>query len=80
MDNGQSGNADSKSSSSTFGVAALAGFDWFFTRGLCLGGQVALGFASSSGSSTSEGTTTDMQSATTIALYTLTSVHLNVFF
>ncbi len=83
-DNGGSGNNDFKRSSSSFGVAAIAGFDWFFTRGLCLGGQVALGFASTSasetGSETGTSTTVDSQSNTTIALATSTSVHLNVYF
>jgi hypothetical protein len=79
-DNGESGNADFKTSGSTFGVAALAGFDWFFTHGLALGGEVSLGFKSTSGSFTSEGTTTDAQGTTVIALATNASVHLNVFF
>lgn len=85
-DNGQSGNLDAKTSSSTFGVQALAGFDWFFTHGLCLGGEVSLGFASTSNSTTgpNEGgtgsVTTKYQSVTTIALATGASVHLNVFF
>jgi hypothetical protein len=79
-DNGESGDADFKTSGSTFGVAALAGFDWFFTHGLSLGGEVSLGLKSTSGSFTSEGTTTDAQGTTVIALATNASVHLNVFF
>ncbi|HEX5316543.1 MAG TPA: hypothetical protein VFX22_07830, partial [Candidatus Kapabacteria bacterium] len=78
--------AENKTSNSTFGVQALAGFDWFFTRGLCLGGEVSLGFASTSSSKTGSneaGTasvTTTYQSVTTIALATGASVHLNVYF
>jgi hypothetical protein len=85
-DNGASGNLDEKTSSSTFGVQALAGFDWYFTNGLCLGGEVSLGFASTSNSVTgpNEGATasvtTKFQSVTTIALATGASVHLDVFF
>ncbi len=83
-DDGASGDADEKSSGTTFGVAAIAGFDWFFTRGLSLGGEVSLGFKSTSGSFTgpseSGSTTTDTQGTTTIALATNASVHLNVFF
>lgn len=79
-DNGGSGNSDIKSSGTTFGIAALAGFDWFFTRGLCLGGEMTLGFKSTSGSFTEEGTTTDYQGASTIALATGGNVHLDVFF
>jgi hypothetical protein len=79
-DNGESGNADSKSSNSTFGIAAIAGFDWFFTHGLSLGGEVGLGFKSTSGSFTEEGTTVDSQGSSVISLATNASVHLNVFF
>jgi hypothetical protein len=87
-DNGEpGGNSDNppdvKHSTSTFGVAALGGFDWFFTHGLALGGEVSLGFRSSSGSTTVNGstsTTTDGQGTTVISLATNASVHLNVFF
>lgn len=85
-DDGGSGNAENKTSSSTFGIQALAGFDWFFTRGLCLGGEVSLGFASTSNSKTgpNEGktasVTTKYQSVTTIALATGASVHFDVYF
>ncbi len=78
-DEGLSSN-DVKHSSSTFGIAALAGFDWFFTHGLCLGGEMTLGFRSTSSSQTVEGTTTDSQGTTVIALATNASVHLNVYF
>jgi outer membrane protein W len=71
---------DEKRSSSAFGVAALAGFDWFFTHGLSLGGEVSLGFKSTSASTTVGGTTNDDQGTTVIALATNASVHLNVFF
>lgn len=83
---GESGNSERKTSASTFGVQALAGFDWFFTQGLCLGGEVSLGFASTSSSATgpNEGATgsvtTNYQSVTTIALATGASVHLDVYF
>ena len=79
-DNGASGNSDFKTSGSTFGVQVIAGFDWFFTHGLCLGGEAGVGFKSTSGSETSEGTTSDTQGTTVIALATNASVHLNVFF
>ena len=79
-DNGESGNAEVKTSSSAFQIAAIAGFDWFFTRGLCLGGQMQLGFQSTSASVTGEGTTTDSQSNSTIALFTSGGVHLKVYF
>lgn len=77
-DDGQSGNAENKSSNSSFSIAALAGFDWYFTHGLALGGEMHLGFTSSSASSTGEGTTINEQGSSTIALYTGGSVHLIV--
>jgi hypothetical protein len=79
-DNGDTGSFVHKTSSSQFGVAALAGFDWFFTHGLCLGGEMSLGFTSTSTSSTSASKTTNEQSITQIALATGASVHLDVFF
>ncbi len=83
-DNGATGNAEFKTSSSTFGVAVLAGFDWFFTRGMAAGAEMALGFNSTSNSHTEPtetGTTTvNGQSVTTIALATGGDVHLVVYF
>jgi hypothetical protein len=80
QDNGGSGNAERKFSSSTFGVAALAGFDWFFTRGIAAGAEMALGFTSTSNSATVGSTTSNAQSVTTIALATGGDVHLVVYF
>jgi hypothetical protein len=34
--------------STSFGVGAVVGFNWFFTRGLALGGEYSLGFTSTS--------------------------------
>ncbi len=34
--------------STSFGVGAVVGFNWFFTRGLALGGEYTLGFTSTS--------------------------------
>ncbi len=83
-DDGNSGSLEHKTSTSTFGVAAIAGFDWFFTHGLCLGGQMQLGFQSTSASTTGEQTEGtppgDRQSVTTIALFTGGSVHFDVYF
>jgi hypothetical protein len=79
-DNGGSGDADVKTSNSAFGVAAIAGFDWFFTHGMALGGDVSLGFKSTSGSETVDGSTTDAQGTSVISIMTNASVHLNVFF
>ncbi|SRR5579883_175516 len=79
-DNGGSGAAEQKTSQSTFGVQALAGFDWFFTHGLALGGEMTLGFTSQSGSTTQGSTTNNSQSVTTIALATGGNVHFVVYF
>ena len=79
-DNGDTGIFVSKASSTQFGVAALAGFDWFFTRGLCLDGEMSLGFTSTSTSTTGGSKTTNEQTVTQIALATGGSVHLDVYF
>src|SRR5579872_2134907 len=41
-----------KASGTTFGIGVVAGFDWFFTKGLALGAEYGLGFSSASGSIT----------------------------
>ncbi|MFI5201369.1 MAG: outer membrane beta-barrel protein [Candidatus Kapaibacterium sp.] len=84
-DNGASGNAEFKTSSSTFGVAALAGFDWFFTKGIAAGAEMALGFSTTSNSTTGpsesgSSVTANKQSVTNIALATGGDVHLVVYF
>jgi hypothetical protein len=85
-DDGAAGTAtdqEKKTSSSTFGVAALAGFDWFFTRGLALGAEMTLGFSSSSNSTTiaaGSSKTFDSQGVSVIALATGGNVHLVVNF
>ncbi len=79
-DNGRSGSSQFKTSGSTFGIGVLAGFDWFFTKGLALGGEVNLGFKSMGSSSTSGSTTYTNQSVTTIALATDGNVHFIAYF
>ena len=71
---------DAKVSGTTLGVGVFAGFDWFFTRGIALGGEMNLGFSTSSGSRTAGGTTVDSPSSTSIALSTSGSVHMVVYF
>ncbi|HEY3875219.1 MAG TPA: hypothetical protein VGM92_07060 [Candidatus Kapabacteria bacterium] len=77
-DDGETGTSDQKHSTSTFGVAAMAGFDWYFTNGLALGGEASLGFTSKSASETVEGSTTTGNGSSVIALSTGASVHLVV--
>ncbi|HET6402033.1 MAG TPA: hypothetical protein VFH95_11620 [Candidatus Kapabacteria bacterium] len=79
-DNGQSGELEEKTSSSTFNVGLLAGFDWFMTKGMALGGEMNLGFSSTSHSNTVGTLTTSDQSVTDIALATGGSVHFLVYF
>ena len=74
-----------KQSVSQFGIDVLAGFDWFFTRGIAIGAEAGLGLTTSSSSTdtTDEAgktTTTDGPSATVIALATHGDVHLVVYF
>lgn len=79
-DNGQSGNAEVKHSSSSFNVGVLAGFDWFMTQGMALGGEMNLGFTSTSSSTTAGSTTVNNQSVTAISLATGGNVHFLVYF
>ncbi|MEI8133943.1 MAG: hypothetical protein WCH46_02550 [bacterium] len=71
---------ETKSSAGLFGIGALAGFDWYFTRGLAVGAEYMLGFSSASASSTSAGTTTDAPSSTSIGINYGGNVHLVVHF
>jgi hypothetical protein len=70
---------ESSQSFSTFGIGVFAGFDWYFTRGIAVGGEFGLGFNSMSGSSDNGTTTTDFPSASSIAIGSA-SVHLAVHF
>lgn len=79
-DNGASGDQEEKTSASTFGVTALAGFDWFFTHGIAAGAEVGLGFASTSNSVTVGSKTSSYQSVANISLATGGDVHLVVYF
>lgn len=49
-------------------VMAVAGFDWFFTRGMAIGAEWGLGFTTSSSSTESSGTSVDGPSPNSIAL------------
>ncbi|GEM_PF-676047 len=72
---------DTKTSSSDFRIAAIAGFDWFFTRGMAIGAEGMLGFDSQSFSVTpASGTETSYPSTTTISLATEGNVHFVVYF
>lgn len=75
---------EDKTSASTFGIAVLAGFDWYFTRGIAVGGEYSLGFSTSSSSTvatpkTGSATTHDNPSITNIGIGA-GSVHLVVHF
>lgn len=72
--------SESKSSGTTLGLGVLAGFDWYFTRGLAIGGEYMLGFNTTSSSTTSAGTTTDNPSSTMIGISGGGNVHLVVHF
>ncbi len=77
---------DTKISGTTFGVGIFAGFDWFFTRGIALGAEYGLGFATTSSSLTTpngtSSTTTDAPSSSSIGLGLngAASVHAVVYF
>ncbi len=71
--------SETKLSASGFGIEVLAGFDWYVFRGIAIGAEYGLNFSTASASSTSGGTTTDVPSATSIAIG-VGSVHLLVHF
>ncbi|HYM34951.1 MAG TPA: outer membrane beta-barrel protein, partial [Steroidobacteraceae bacterium] len=75
--------SETKGSGSAFSIGVLAGFDWYFTRGIAVGGEYMLGFSSLSSSTTvtaaGTSTTTDNPSASTIGI-SAGDVHLVVHF
>jgi hypothetical protein len=83
--------SENKTSSSTFGIGVLAGFDWYFTRGIAIGGEYMLGFTTTSsstvttttvnnnGTSTSTSKTVDNPSATSFGISSA-DIHLVVHF
>jgi hypothetical protein len=67
-------------SGTQFSIAAIAGFDWFFTRGIAAGAEMGLGFATNSGSTEVGSSSTDTNGPTQISLATNGNVHLVVYF
>lgn len=59
------------------GIGAVAGFDWYFTKGMALGAQYGLGFVSNSMSS-DPAPTEDYPSSTNIGIAGAGAVHLVV--
>jgi hypothetical protein len=55
-------------SASALTIMAVAGFDWFFTRGIAVGAEWGLGYTMKSSSTESGGTSTDNDSPSGIAL------------
>jgi hypothetical protein len=72
-----------KASGTTFAIAVLAGFDWYFTKGIAVGGEYSLGFGTTSMSETvtTAGTSTSpsLPSSTNIGISS-GNVHLVVHF
>jgi opacity protein-like surface antigen len=80
-DNGLDDNAGGVQTSTTnLSIAALAGFNWFFTRGIAVGGEYSLGFTSTSGTTTTAGTENDNASTSMIGFGGVGSVHFIVYF
>jgi hypothetical protein len=71
-----SGGTKSTTSYSQFGVSAVAGFDWYFTRGLALGAEYHLGYFGNSESH--DPTQGDTASPSTFGLGGGAEVHLVV--
>jgi opacity protein-like surface antigen len=83
----KSGFGKSVHSTTAIGFAALAGFDWFFTRGIAVGAEYSLGIVTRSGETentptTGSATTTEDTDSSTIGFNTAGSgnVHVAVYF
>lgn len=72
---------ESKSSGSSLGIGVFAGFDWYFTHAIAVGGEYSLGFSTNSSSSpgATSGATVDNPSSSTIGISS-GNVHLVVHF
>ncbi len=70
---------ETKTSSSGLGIGVMAGFDYYFTHAIAVGGEYTLGFGTNSSSRTAGGTTTDAPSSSNIGIAN-GSVHLIVHF
>ncbi len=76
-----SGTAETESSGSQLGIGAVAGFDWFFTKGLALGAEYNLRFTTNSSSGKVGGTDIgDQPSPSTIGIGGGGSVHFLAYF
>lgn len=79
-DNGLDAPLKVETSSTSLSIAALAGFNWFFTRGLAVGAEYSLGFTSTNGTTTQGGTENDNPGTSMIGLGGVGSVHFIVYF
>lgn len=76
-------NLEVTNSGSAFGIGLLAGFDWYFTRGIAVGAEYTLGFMSmseSAESSAAGATNPDIPGSTSIGISNGGAVHLVVHF
>lgn len=65
----------------TFGVTAVAGFDWYLTQNIAIGSEYALGFSSSSGTFTpTGGESVDEAGPTTFGFAPAGNLHVLVHF
>lgn len=70
-----------ETTANTFGISAIAGFDWYVTPNIAFGTEYALGFASQSGTYTpDQGSSVDLPSATTIGIAPAGNVHILIHF
>lgn len=78
--NGLDGDQEVSMSQTHISVAAIAGFNWFFTRGIAVGGEYSLGFTGTTGTRTSGGEENDLNSNSMIGVSGVGSVNLVVYF
>jgi hypothetical protein len=71
---------ESTGKGSTFGIGVFAGFDWYFTRGIAIGGEYGLMFSSMSSSFERTGVTAADIPGTTMIAIGAASIHAIVHF
>ena len=67
-------------STTSFGVSALAGFDWFIFKNIALGSELSFGISTTSSSTTLGSTTVDNPASTYLGFSSMGSVHVLIYF
>lgn len=75
------GGVPGESTYNTFGVTAVAGFDWYLTQNIAIGSEYALGFSTTSGTFTpTGGESVDVAGPTTFGFAPAGNLHVLIHF